>query len=138
MITSHAAVPPLPDETAHLANVAFGEGNPYRAIGDHLDEVFDDADFSGLYAASEETVPASLLAMVTIFQFVEGLSDLEAVAALRSRVDWKYALHLPLSYEGFDELALSEFRQRVAYQKRGQLALKRLLHSVRELGLAWQ
>lgn len=138
MITSHVALPPLPDETAHLAAVAFEEGNPYRAIGDHLDELFDEIDLSGLYDPSETTVPPSLLAMVTIFQFVEGLSDLEAVAAVRSRVDWKYALHLPLDFGGFDELALSEFRQRVAYQKRGQAAIKRLLGGVRALGLVWQ
>jgi transposase len=30
--------------------------------------------------------------LVTIFQFMENLADRQAAAAVRSRIDWKYAL----------------------------------------------
>ena len=50
---------------------------------------------------------------MTISQFVEGLSDRQAADAVRGRIDWKYALCLPLEDEGFDASALSEFRARL-------------------------
>ncbi len=46
-------------------------------------------------------------------QFAEGLSDRQAAEALRSRIDWKYALSLELDDPGFDFSVLSEFRTRL-------------------------
>lgn len=46
-------------------------------------------------------------------QFAEGLSDRQAADAVRSRIDWKYALSLPLTDPGFDASVLSEFRSRL-------------------------
>ena len=43
-------------------------------------------------------------------QFVENLSDRQAADALRARINWKYALSLPLTDPGFDFSVLSEFR----------------------------
>jgi transposase len=34
------------------------------------------------------------VALVTIMQFAEGLSDRQAAEAVRTRIDWKYALGL--------------------------------------------
>lgn len=53
------------------------------------------------------------LALVTLLQFAESLSDRQAADAVRSRIDWKYLLGLPLSYAGFDSTVLSEFRSRL-------------------------
>jgi hypothetical protein len=39
---------------------------------------------------------------VTLFQFVENLSDKPAAEAVRSHTEWKYALSLELEDEGFD------------------------------------
>ncbi len=36
---------------------------------------------------------------------------------VRWRIDWKYALHLPLEYAGFDASVLCEFRQRLVAQE---------------------
>jgi transposase len=36
------------------------------------------------------------LALITMFQFVEDLSDRQAADAVRARIDWKYALGLDL------------------------------------------
>jgi transposase len=54
------------------------------------------------------------LALVTILQFAEGLSDRQAADAVRSRLDWKYVLRLELTDPGFDASALSEFRGRLS------------------------
>src|SRR5215210_7242419 len=101
----------LPDETARAA---FPRGNPYLRMYDALGPLFTSPDFAGLY--SKEGQPAedpARLALVTIFQFVEGLSDRQAADAVRGRIDWKYALCLPLEDAGFDASVLSEFRARL-------------------------
>ena len=46
-------------------------------------------------------------------QFAEGLSDRQAADAVRSRIDFKYALGLELTDPGFDHTVLSEFRARL-------------------------
>jgi len=44
---------------------------------------------------------------------MEGLSDRQAAEAVRSGIDWKYALGLDLADPGFDYSALSKFRARL-------------------------
>jgi transposase len=43
----------------------------------------------------------------------QGLSDRQAAAAVRSRIDWTYGLSLELSDTGFDASVLCEFRARL-------------------------
>jgi len=47
--------------------------------------------------------------MVTLLQYWEFLSDRQAAHMVISRLDWKYALHLGLTYAGFDHSVLCEF-----------------------------
>lgn len=47
------------------------------------------------------------LALVTIFQFAEGLSDRQAADGVRALIDWKYALCLPLCVNVQNNLALT-------------------------------
>ena len=53
------------------------------------------------------------LALASVLQYVEGLSDRQAADAVRGRIDWKYALGLELTDPGFDHTVLSEFRSRL-------------------------
>ncbi len=104
----------VPAETARVARAAFPHGNPYLRVSDTLGPIFSNSQFTDLY--STEGQPAEdpvRLALVTIFQFAEGLSDRQAADAVRGRIDWKYALGLPLEDPGFDASILSEFRQRL-------------------------
>jgi transposase len=55
--------------------------------------------------------PVSLHAFVTFFQMVEELSDTQASDAVRSRIDWQYALHLPANFPGLHEDELCAYRQ---------------------------
>ncbi len=106
--------PPLPRDTARAAEAAFGKRNAYVAIGARANQLLADIDLSGVYP--EEVMPGELpyrLCLVTIFQFHEGLTDWQAADATRIRVDWKYALHLPLNYPGLRDKALCDFRQRL-------------------------
>jgi transposase len=70
-------------------------------------------DFLSLFPEREQ--PGKLpfrLALVTILQFIEGLSDRGEEDAARGRIDWKYLLCLELDDPGFDHSILCEFRAR--------------------------
>jgi transposase len=67
---------------------------------------------------------------VTVFQFLEGLSDRQAAEAVRSRIDWKYALGLELSDAGFDASVLCEFRARLVAHEASERLLEGLLRSL--------
>jgi transposase len=58
--------------------------------------------------------PPSQLALVTVLQRAENLTDRMAAEAVRTRLDWKYLLGLPLEDPGFDHSVLPEFRAKVA------------------------
>jgi transposase len=75
------------------------------------------------------------LALITIFQFAEDLSDRQAADAVRARIDWKYALGLDLENPGFDHTVLSEFRGRLVESHAERLLLEVLLERFRKLGL---
>ena len=53
------------------------------------------------------------MAWVCVMQYVENLSDRQAAEAVRARIDWKYALSLELTENGFDDSVRSEFRKRL-------------------------
>jgi transposase len=107
-------IPPVPKQTAKVAQAAFRRGNRYMLMRDKLGEFYQDADFAHLFAVRGRPGEAPWqLALVLIFQFAEGLSDEQAAEAVRSRIDWKYALSLELEDDGFDPSVLSEFRRRL-------------------------
>ncbi len=128
--------PVLPETTARVAKAAFKRrGNIYLTIGDQLGPLFDDIDFACLYAADgKPALSPNLLALVTIFQFMENLPDREAADAVRSRLDWKYGLHLALEDTGFDASVLSEFRERLAQHALAQAMFERMLKQLQALG----
>ena len=131
-----APISPLPTKTAHAAKSIFNIENVYLSIGDQLEDVFGDLDLDALRAFSEKPAGTTfVLAMVTIFQFAEDLPDRRAAEALRSRMDWKYALHLPLNYRGLDPSELMEFRQRLSHDTTAQSVLQIMLSRLAKLGL---
>jgi transposase len=70
--------------------------------------------FADLYA--ERGQPAEKpwrLALISVMQYMEGLTDEQAAEAVRLRIDWKYALGLELTDQGIDASVLSEFRTRL-------------------------
>lgn len=107
-------IPAIPDETARVARAAFPSGTLCLQLREALGTLYSDADFADLFPTRGQPAEAPWrLALVTVLQFVEGLSDRQAADAVRSRLDWKYALSLELSDPGFDHTVLSEFRTRL-------------------------
>ena len=67
------------------------QGHPYLTLRDHLGTIFQDEDFAALFPAwGYPGLPPWRLALVTIMQFREQLSDRQAAEAVRARIDWKY------------------------------------------------
>ena len=107
-------LPPIPRQTARVAKAAFPKAHPYVRLADELGPLFTDETFEALFPTHGQPAFAPWrLALVTILQYAEGLSDRRAAEAVRSRIDWKYVLRLELSDAGFDASVLSEFRTRL-------------------------
>ncbi len=129
------AVKPVPLETDRVAKAAFPKGNFYMTMRDELGTFYSDQDFADLFA--QDGQPAYRpwrLALVCVMQFLSGLSDRQAAEAVRSRIDWKYALGLELTDSGFDFTVLSEFRQRLIEGKAELRLLEQLLDRCRLKG----
>src|SRR5262249_23880752 len=128
-------VPDVPELTARIARAAFPKGNPYLRLRDELGPVFRDGDFAALYPRrGQPALPPWKLALVTVLQFAEDLSDRQAADAVRGRIDWKYALGLALDDPGFHFSALSEFRGRLTAGGAQRLLLDEMLEACKDHG----
>lgn len=129
-------IPPVPAETALVASSAFPKGNIYLQIRDTLGSIYLDEDFADLFSVRGQPAQSPWrLALICIMQYMENLSDRQVEEAVRGRIDWKYALSLPLNDPGFDFSILSEFRQRLIEGGKEELLLERILEQLREKGL---
>lgn len=104
----------MPSETRRIGQMLLSKESSYRLVGDQLFVTLHEQEFADLYPSEGQPgLSPVILALVTVFQFIEKLPDRQAAEAVRMRLDWKYALHLPLEYEGFHYSVLSEFRDRL-------------------------
>ncbi len=127
---------PIPEETMRIAKAAFPKGTRFMKMRDELGTLYHDEMFADLFSATGQPALAPWrLALVTIMHFAEELPDRQAADAVRSRIDWKYALGLELSESGFDFSALSEFRSRLIEGHAESLLFETLLLSLRQRGL---
>jgi hypothetical protein len=112
MRMNSAPYPPIPAETASAARAVFGRSNFYLWVGDHATDLFSSLAISDL-PEELKGLPftANMLLLFTTFQFVEGLPDRRALDAVRVRIDWKYALHLPMNFLEMDAGVLCRFRR---------------------------
>ena len=129
----------VPEETGRVARAAFPKGTLCLRIGDQLGPLYRDAQFADLFPArGQPAASPARLALASVLQYVEGLSDRQAADAVRGRIDWKYALGLELTDPGFDHTVLSEFRSRLVNGRAQRQLLDTLLERIRGLGLIRQ
>ena len=131
------AIEAIPQDTLRVAQAAFPKGkNPIMVLRDHLSTLFSDLDFFALYSVlGQPAYPPYRLMLVSVFQFMENLSDRQAANAVRARIDWKYALGLSLTDSGFDASILTEFRNRLVENEIQDFALNRILEFCKHEGL---
>jgi transposase len=83
-------IDPVPEDTARVVRAVFADGHPYLGLADECGDLFNDDLFAPLFPTHGQPALAPWrLALVTVLQFAEGLSDLQAAHALRTRIDWK-------------------------------------------------
>lgn len=79
----------IPADTARVAKAAFKKGSTVMRLRDAFGTLFNDEDFANLFPAKGQPALAPWrLALVSIFQFLENLTDRQAADAVRGRVDW--------------------------------------------------
>jgi transposase len=124
----------IPAETIKVARAAFPKGNVYMKMYEQLGQIYVDSDFASLYPArcGQLALSPSRLALITVMQFAEGLSDRQAAEAVRSRIDWKYALGLELTDSGFDHSVLPEWRERLIVRDAQRQLLDKMLAQLKE------
>ena len=128
--------PEVPAGTVRVAKMAFPKGTLAIRARDELGSWYDDAAFAGGYGArGRPGISPAQLAMVTVLQFAENLTDRQAADGVRGRLDWKYCLGLALEDEGFDFSVLSEFRARLVAGSLEAQILEALLDRLKGLGL---
>lgn len=98
-VTFLTAAPTVPGDTIRAARASFGSNNPYIVLGDRLSRLSGTAVRPDSQTRDDGQLRRypSLPALITVLQFKEGIADRQAVEAIRTRIDWKYALHLPLN-----------------------------------------
>jgi transposase len=127
---------PIPEETEQTARAAFPNGNLIMQLRDEFGMFYQNDQFAALY--SHEGQPAlapARLALITILQFMDGVSDRQAADNVRDRLSWKYVLGLPLNDPGFDHTVLSEFRTRLIAGGAEEVLLETLLDRFQQQGL---
>jgi transposase len=126
----------IPTRTVLTAWAACPKGTPAMLMRDRLDVVFEDEDFADLYPRDGRPgLSPGQLALVSVLQFAENLSDRAAANAVRTRIDWKYALGLELNDPGFDHSVLCEFRARLTEGDGADRLLQVMLNRLVEAGL---
>jgi transposase len=126
---------PIPAETARVARAAFPKGTAVMHLRDELGPIYEDDAFADLFARRGKPAEAPWrLALITVLQFAENLTDRQAADAVRSRIDWKYALGLALTDDGFDYSVLSKFRARLLAGEAEQQLLEALVARCKERG----
>jgi hypothetical protein len=91
------------------------DGSVYAFLADHRQQLFPPGLFADLVVQgrSHPSVPTQVVATVMVLQALEGLSDREAISALRRDIAWKVACGLRLDDEGFHPTVLVYWRARL-------------------------
>ena len=121
------AISSVPAETVRVARAAYPKGNVYIQMRKVL----------GSISFPKDGQPAEdpwRLALVTVRQCVENLSDEQAANAVRGRIDWNYLLELELTDAGFDASILSEFRARLGDHRAEERLREKMLTIFRHKG----
>ncbi|MFF3159448.1 transposase [Streptomyces sp. NPDC057910] len=124
---------PVPGQTAVVARAAFPKGSPAMRARDRLAEVFVDEPFAEAFGAPG--ISPGALALVTVLQFAENLTDRQAAAMAVRAIDWKYGLGMERVDTGFDHTVLPRFRARLSEHGLERTLFDRLLEPCRQAGL---
>lgn len=118
-------------DAAALVGHLVPAGSVHAFLGGHRQLLFPDEMFADLFGSGRgrPSVPADVIATVLVLQSLEGLSDRDALQALRTDIRWKVAAGLALDDEGFHPTVLTLWRNKL----RGSDRPERIFDAVREV-----
>jgi len=92
------------------------KGSVFWLLAGHRRVLFPESLFADLFPSGRgrPSVPVDVAASVLVLQALHGLSDREAMSALRTDLRWKVACGLPVGHAGFDSSTLTYWRRRLA------------------------
>jgi hypothetical protein len=91
----------IPHDTARVGREILEENDPYRLVRDRVNAFLALKDYASLYSKLRRgPICPIILSLITLFPFLENIPDRVAVNWAVTRIDWKYALHLPLTWTG--------------------------------------
>jgi Transposase DDE domain/Transposase domain (DUF772) len=107
------------------------DGSVCAFLADHRQQLFPPVLFADVARQSggHPSVPAEVVVTVLVLQALEGLSDREAISALRRDIAWKVACGLRLDDEGFHPTVLVYWRNRI----RASAQPRRIFDAVRRV-----
>ena len=118
-------------DAAALVGHLVRPGTVYALLAEHRHRLFPDVMFADLFGSGRgrPSVPADVIATVMTLQALEGLSDRDAIEALRADLRWKVAAGLALDDEGFHPTVLTLWRNKLRASSQPQ----RIFDAVRQL-----
>jgi transposase len=76
----------IPELTVEVARAAFPKGNLYLTMRDELGTIFEDEQFDDLFSdLGQPAISPLQLALITLMQFAENLTDRQAADSVRAR-----------------------------------------------------
>ena len=126
----------VPEMTARVVRAAFPKGTLAVRIREALGPLLSDEDFAAAFPRrGRPAASPGALALVSVLQFAEGLSDRQAADQVRARMDWKFLLGLELDDPGFDFTVLGDFRTRLIRHEMEERVLEAVLARLSAAGL---
>ena len=106
-------------------------GSVFALLRDHRRVLFPEVLFADLFPSGRgrPSIPVDIAASVLVLQALFGLSDREAMRAVRTDLQWKVACGLPVGHGGFDPSVLTYWRRRLLESH----APNRIFDAVREV-----
>jgi IS5 family transposase len=124
-------------DAAALVGHLVPEGTVYRFLAEHRGRLFPDELFADLFPSGRgrPSVPADVIATVLVLQSLEGLSDRDAVQAVRTDLRWKVAAGLALDDEGFHPTVLTLWRNKLRASERPERIFDAVRAVITETGV---
>jgi IS5 family transposase len=112
-------------------------GSVYAFLAEHRRRLFPDELFADLFPSGRgrPSVPADVIATTMVLQALEGLSDRDAIAALRTDLRWKVAAGLALDDEGFHATVLTLWRNKLRDSERPERIFDAVRSVIAETGV---
>ena len=124
-------------DAAALVGHLVPAGTVHGFLAGHRHRLFPDELFTDLFPSGRgrPSVPADVIATVLVLQSLEGLSDRDAVQAVRTDIRWKVAAGLALDDEGFHSTVLTLWRNRLRASDRPERIFDAVRAVITETGV---